>query len=105
MTMRGVQSKRPSLWDLQEQMSKLTVPALVVTGDEDDACLEPGLLMKRIIPTAALAVIPRSGHGINLEEPGEFNRIVYNFITAVETGRWSPRDPRAVIGGTLGIKS
>ena len=77
-------------------MRKLTVPTLVMTGDEDDPCLEPGLMMKRNIATAGLAVIPRSGHVINLEEPDEFNRIAYDFITAVETGRWSPRDHRAV---------
>jgi len=102
LTMRGVQARRPSLWELQPQMRTLSVPALVVTGDEDESCLEPALLMKRTIPTAALAVIPRSGHGINLEEPGEFNRLVYEFITAVDGGRWTARDPRSVSGSILG---
>jgi pimeloyl-ACP methyl ester carboxylesterase len=74
----------------------MSVPTLIVAGDEDDPCLEPGLMMKRTVATAGLHVIPRSGHAINLEEPDEFNRITYGFITAVETGRWSPRDPRAV---------
>jgi pimeloyl-ACP methyl ester carboxylesterase len=96
LTMRGVQKQRPSLWSLRDAMRKMSVPTLIVTGDEDDPCLEPGLMMKRTIATAGLAVIPRSGHAINLEEPDEFNRIAYDFITAVETGRWSPRDHRAV---------
>ena len=53
-------------------------------------------MMKRTIATAGRAVMPRSGQAINLEEPDEFNRIAYGFITAVETGRWSSRDRRAV---------
>src|SRR5438309_1840471 len=53
-TMRGVQARRPSLWELTEPMRNLDVPTLIMTGDEDDPCLEPGLLMKRTIPTAAM---------------------------------------------------
>ena len=96
LTMRGVQKQRPSLWSLRDAMRTMSVPTLIVAGDEDDPCLEPGLMMKRTIATAGLAVIPRTGHAVNLEEPDEFNRIVYSFITAVDTGRWSPRDHRAV---------
>ena len=60
-TMRGVQARRPSLWDLTDGMRRLHVPTLIMTGDEDDPCLEPGLLMKRTIPTAALVVFPIPG--------------------------------------------
>ena len=95
LTMRGVQKQRPSLWSLRNPMRSMSVPTLIVAGDEDEPCLEPGLMMKRSIATAGFAVIPRTGHTINLEEPDEFNRIAYEFITTVETGRWSPRDPRA----------
>ena len=96
LTMRGVQKQRPSLWSLRSAMRNMSLPTLIVTGDEDDPCLEPALMMKRTIATAGLAVIPRTGHAVNLEEPDAFNRIAYDFITAVETGRWRPRDPRAV---------
>lgn len=100
LTMRGVQKQRPSLWSLRGSMQSLTVPTLIVAGDEDDPCLEPALMMKRAITTAGLAVIPRTGHVINLEEPDEFNRIAYGFITTVEAERWSPRDSRAVFRST-----
>src|ERR1700688_1706497 len=36
LTMRGVQKRRPSLYDLVERMKRLTVPTLIVTGDEDE---------------------------------------------------------------------
>lgn len=94
--MRGVQKQRPSLWSLRGAMQNMSVPTLIVAGDEDDPCLQPALMMKRAIATAGLAVIPRSGHAINLEEPDEFNRIAYGLVTAVEAGRWSSRDSRAV---------
>lgn len=103
LTMRGVQKRRPSLWDLQDQMRALTVPTLIVTGDEDEPCLEPGLLMKRAISTSGLVVIPKSGHTINLEEPDAFNRCVQDFLTAVDAGQWGTRDPRSVTSGILGV--
>src|SRR5262249_27622403 len=53
-TMRGVQARRPSLFDLVDQMQTINTPTLIMTGDEDWPCLEPALLMKRTISTAAL---------------------------------------------------
>jgi pimeloyl-ACP methyl ester carboxylesterase len=55
-TMRGVQARRPSLFDLVDQMQKMTTPTLIMTGDEDWPCLEPALLMKRTIPTATPSI-------------------------------------------------
>jgi pimeloyl-ACP methyl ester carboxylesterase len=69
LTLRGVQMSRPSVFDLGEAMATCDVPALIMTGDEDEPCLEPGIFMKRKIPTAGLVVLPKSGHAINLEEP------------------------------------
>ncbi len=88
-TMLGYQARRPSLYDLKKEMAGITAPTLVVAGDEDDATLEPGLLMKRTIPHAGLVVLPRSGHALNLEDPAMFNRIVEEFFHQVETGRWA----------------
>ncbi len=102
-TMRGVQARRPSLWDLTEEMKRLDVPTLIATGDEDDPCLEPGLLMKRLIRSAALVVFPNTGHALNLEEPDLFNRTLADFFHQVESGRWPRRDPRATTGSILGM--
>jgi len=102
-TMRGVQGRRPSLWELTEPMKRLGVPSLIATGDEDDPCLEPGILMKRAIPTAALVVFPNTGHALNLEEPDLFNQVLADFFHQVENGRWRRRDPRSVTGSILGM--
>jgi pimeloyl-ACP methyl ester carboxylesterase len=95
-TLRGVQARRPSLWDLTDRMRALELPTLVISGDEDHACLAPGILLKQTIPTAALAVVPNTGHAVNTEEPDTFNRLLDDFFHQVEAGRWPRRDPRAV---------
>jgi pimeloyl-ACP methyl ester carboxylesterase len=102
LTMRGVQKRRPSLFDLADRMKTITTPTLIMTGDEDWPCLEPALLMKRTIPTAALVVMPNAGHTINLEEPVAFNQHIADFLHAVDVGSWRPRDPRAMVQAILG---
>jgi pimeloyl-ACP methyl ester carboxylesterase len=99
-TFLGVQGKRPSIMDLGDQLKKMSLPVLIILGDEDEPGIEGSLFMKRNIPRAGLEVYPRSGHAVNLEEPERFNRSVLDFITAVDAGRWEPRDPRST--GELG---
>jgi len=92
-TMRGYQARRPCLYHLTEEIARIDVPVLVLAGDEDEPCLEPSLLLKRVIPKAGLALLPRSGHAINLEEPALFNQLLQDFLHQVEAGRWKARDP------------
>jgi pimeloyl-ACP methyl ester carboxylesterase len=94
-TMRGVQARRPSLYDLEDRLARMTVPTLIVVGDEDDHCLQPGIFLKKTIPAAGLLVLPKTGHTLNLEEPALFNQLVGDFIALAEAGRWTLRDPRA----------
>jgi pimeloyl-ACP methyl ester carboxylesterase len=103
-TQAGVQGQRPSLYDLVDKMKAMTTPTLVLTGDEDWPCLQPALLMKQNIPTAALSVMPNCGHTINIEDPDQFNRIVGDFITHVDSGRWPVRDPRAMAASITGMR-
>ncbi|MDE2517577.1 MAG: alpha/beta fold hydrolase [Rhodospirillales bacterium] len=103
-TQLGCQRERPSLYELTAEMRALTVPTLILTGDEDWPCLQPGLLMKREIRSAALAVMPNCGHAINLEDPAEFNRLLGDFLASVDAGRWPLRDPRAVTASITGMK-
>ena len=101
-TMRGYQKTRPSLYDLETQLLELRVPTLIVTGDEDEPCLEPALYLKRTIASAGLSVLPRSGHTINLEDPDLFNSVIQSFINTVDNGRWELRDPRSLGSAMLG---
>ena len=94
-TMLGVQARRPSLYDLEERLRRMTVPTLIVNGDEDDHCLQPGIFLKRSIPASGLLILPKAGHTLNLEEPDAFNTAVADFHAQVDAGRWTPRDPRS----------
>ncbi len=104
-TQLGCQAQRPSVYDLVAEMRALTVPTLILTGDEDWPCLAPSVLMKREIPSAALSVMPNCGHTVNLEDPDLFNQIVGDFIVQVDAGRWPKRDPRAISTSITGMKS
>ncbi|HEV2054263.1 MAG TPA: alpha/beta fold hydrolase [Methylomirabilota bacterium] len=101
LTMRGVQMSRPSVYELEDGMERLTVPTLIVTGDEDEPCLEPALFMKRTIRSSGLVVMPKAGHTVNLEDPDAFNRAVLDFLTAVDASRWPLRNPASVSASAI----
>jgi len=100
-TMRGVQSRRPSLYALKDSLQKMTVPTLILNGDEDEPCLDVSLFLKRTIPSSALTLIPRTGHTCNLEEPALFNKVCDDFIHQVECGRWELRDVRSMTSSII----
>jgi pimeloyl-ACP methyl ester carboxylesterase len=86
LTQRGVQASRPGLWDLEDRIRATDVPAMVVTGDEDERCLVPGIFMKNALPRGRLFVMPNTSHVLNLEEPALFNSVLESFILDVESG-------------------
>ncbi|MFN8066011.1 MAG: alpha/beta fold hydrolase [Vicinamibacterales bacterium] len=59
----------------------ITVPTLVIVGDEDQ--LTPPALsasMRAALPRASLVVIPKAGHLPNLEQPEAFNAALLTFL-------------------------
>ena len=93
MTMRNVQAKRPTLWEMEADLKKFSLPLLVLVGDEDDWCVDGSIYLKRTAPTAGLVVIPRSGHTITSEEPAAFNAALADLFAAAEAGRWLAHKP------------
>lgn len=73
------------LADQRGRAAAIDVPALVIVGEEDRAT-PPALSEELVamIPKAKLERIPGAGHISNLERPAQFDRIVAEFITAVE---------------------
>ena len=96
LTMERVQARRPSLRTLEAKLARLNVPAFIVSGDEDEPCLEPSLRLKRVMPRAGLWLVPRTGHTVNLEEPVAYNAALDAFFAAVETGGWPKKDNPAI---------
>ena len=85
--MRGVQAGRPPIYVWEKQSELIRIPTLILCGDEDEACVKPSLFMKPAHPRERPGFLPGSGHGINLEEPDLFNRLCFDFLTAVEQGK------------------
>lgn len=78
--LRALRDRNDSL-DLLPQIS---VPALVIVGDED--VLTPPAAARTLagnIPDAQLCIIPQAGHLSNREQPEPFNAAVRDFIRAV----------------------
>lgn len=90
-TQLGVQLARKTVYQLRDEIRTIRCPVLVVVGDEDTACIEPGLFIKQEVPTAGLLMFPQSGHMVNLEEPALFNAALAEFFGQVEHGRWARR--------------
>ena len=95
-TTRSFQGARPSMYTMQDAIRKIPVPTLIICGDEDDHCIPPSLFLKKHIPASGLAMFPKSGHVLNLEEPSLFNETLDRFIGMVEAGHWPARDPRSI---------
>ncbi|MFM0047328.1 alpha/beta fold hydrolase [Paraburkholderia sediminicola] len=84
LTTRGYQMRRSTIYELETKLKGMSVPSMIVTGDDDEPCLAPALFMKRTIPDARLWVVPRTTHPVNLEEPDVFNRVVLDFVTEID---------------------
>jgi pimeloyl-ACP methyl ester carboxylesterase len=62
-------------------LSEITVPTLILVGDEDTVTPRPEAeAMHRRIAGSRLAVIPQAGHLSNLEKPDEFTAAVRSFL-------------------------
>ncbi len=89
--LRGVQAKRPPVYALENALKKFRPPLLVMCGDSDDGSIGPALFIRRACRNARLWICPASGHTLNTEEPEQFNRMLLDFLTLVDSGRWQPR--------------
>lgn len=72
-------ASRPT--DLRQRLSELTMPTLVITGDDDRIVpTEQSIRLARELPNAQLVVIPSCGHIPQEECPEAFMRAVNDFI-------------------------
>lgn len=86
--MRVTLTGRPPVTALKARLEALTMPILVMMGDQDYPAHEAGRFIRDHAPHAGLAVLPMCGHTMNSEEPMLFNLLVGDFLAAVDAGRW-----------------
>jgi pimeloyl-ACP methyl ester carboxylesterase len=65
-------------------LAQVKVPALVITGEEDEIIpVEESRRMASAIPGATLVIIPGAGHLANLEQPDAFNAALNTFLASL----------------------
>ncbi|MDN4076039.1 alpha/beta fold hydrolase [Fictibacillus terranigra] len=71
--------------NLEEQLSRIAVPSLVLIGEEDfKTPIRLSKLIVSKIPKAELRIIPKGRHLSNVDEPDYFNRSVIEFLNIQE---------------------
>lgn len=69
---------QPSYWHL---LSRLEVPLLFITGEEDRKFSEIGEQIVAAVPQGMLVVVPDAGHATHLEAAGDVTEVVEHFIS------------------------
>ena len=67
--------------DVRADAAKLTLPTLLVYGQNDPATpVRYGELLHELIPKSALTVLPDAGHFVHLDRPDEVVRTIEEFL-------------------------
>lgn len=76
--MRALQS-----WSARDRLSEIKAPTLLVVGDKDRSTkpAESIAIWERV-PGSQLCILPNCAHGVHMEKPDLFNRIVLDFLVA-----------------------
>ena len=70
-------------WSVEDRLSEILCPVLVVAADEDYTPPEEKQVYVDKIPNARLAIIEDSRHATPVERPDEFNQVVDAFLGEV----------------------
>lgn len=78
--LRQVLAKIPEPASLAPQLEKLTMPALLIAGENDPDALVATDQLCASLPNVRKVVIPGAGHVVNLQAPTAFNDAVRRFL-------------------------
>jgi pimeloyl-ACP methyl ester carboxylesterase len=68
-----------------DDLDAVSVPVLVMVGDDDAIVLSHTCALYESIPGAQLAVVPGASHALPMEQPEEVVRIISRFLTGDAT--------------------
>ena len=68
--------------DFREDLTSVTMPALVLHGDSDGIVPYEGTgaRTRKVIPNCQLVVLPGAPHGCNVSHADEFNAALIDFL-------------------------
>lgn len=80
--LRGAINRMMERADAQAVLEQLTVPTLILVGDEDVLTpVDDSRRLQAAIPGSELVILPETGHLANLERPDQFNDALRTFLT------------------------
>ncbi|MDX2171068.1 MAG: alpha/beta hydrolase [Deltaproteobacteria bacterium] len=65
---------------LTPRLEEIRCPAQMIVGEKDFLGAGGSVILNRRIAGSSLAIVPERGHGIFLEDPDGFNRLVLEFL-------------------------
>lgn len=71
-------------------LKALTMPVLVMQGDDDGVRIEHSVAVAKAIPDAQLAVVPGTSHALPIEKPGLVNQMLVDFLSDQQTPKYMP---------------
>ena len=77
---RQAMSKRE---DLTPRLGEISVPTLIVVGEEDTPFRQPSEVLATGIPDARLRVVPQASHTPQEDKPEVFNELLLEFLAEV----------------------
>ncbi len=63
-------------------IAQISVPVLVVAGDDDVVALPHTVSLYEALPEGQLAIVPAASHGLPLEQPEALTRLILAFLAA-----------------------
>jgi len=73
-------------FDLTVELAKITVPALIIVGEQEKMGFPQAEKMHELIKHSAVVKIPGAFHLSNLENSVEFNRAIQDFVSDISVG-------------------
>lgn len=69
--------REPAL--MEDDVRALTMPVLILQGDDDEVRFEHTVRMYEALPDGELAIVPRASHGLIVEKPALLARLIRDF--------------------------
>jgi proline-specific peptidase len=71
-------------WDITDRLGEISVPALVVSGEHDEATPAINRTVSERIPGARSVVLPECSHMAHVEDPQGYVRLLDGFFSEIE---------------------
>jgi pimeloyl-ACP methyl ester carboxylesterase len=71
-------------------LATISLPVLVLVGDDDDMALEHILELYRALPAGELAVVPHASHGVLVEKPDLCRDLIAEFLRPDKAETFAP---------------